>query len=167
MKASSVRWCRNGQAWRAATSRSAAATRACRREGAGMRGGSEAMVRQTYRPRRPGGRRRRSAPPPLCSRRVRILLLVVGALGLLAGWNLFYFQTDDAYIAFRYVANAHVGRGLVWNPAPFLPVEGYTSFLWVMILRAVWALTGIEPPDSSNWISLAFGAGSLWLAYRF
>jgi arabinofuranosyltransferase len=98
---------------------------------------------------------------------VRILLLVVAAVGLLAGWNLFYFQTDDAYIAFRYVANAHVGRGLVWNPAPFLPVEGYTSFLWVMILRAVWALTGIEPPEASNWISLGFGAGSLWLAYRF
>ena len=98
---------------------------------------------------------------------MRILLLVVAAIGLLAGWDLFYFLTDDAYIAFRYVANAHEGRGLVWNPAPFLPVEGYTSFLWVMILRVVWGLTGIEPPDSANWISLAFGAGSLWLAYRF
>jgi len=98
---------------------------------------------------------------------VRILLFVVTVVGLLAGWNLFYFQTDDAYIAFRYVANAHAGRGLVWNPAPFLPVEGYTSFLWVMLLRAVWWLTGIEPPDASNWISLAFGAGSLWLATRF
>ena len=98
---------------------------------------------------------------------MRILLLVVAAVGLLAGWDLFYFLTDDAYIAFRYVANAHEGRGLVWNPAPFLPVEGYTSFLWVILLRAVWELTGVEPPDSSNWISLAFGAASLWLAYRF
>ena len=98
---------------------------------------------------------------------MRILLLVVAAVGLLAGWDLFYFLTDDAFIAFRYVANAHEGRGLVWNPAPFLPVEGYTSFLWVSLLRAVWWLTGIEPPASCNWISLGFGAGSLWLAYRF
>jgi arabinofuranosyltransferase len=105
--------------------------------------------------------------PQLCSAGVRILLLVAAAVGLVFGWDLFYFLTDDAYIAFRYVANAHEGRGLVWNPAPFLPVEGYTSFLWVILLRVAWRLTGIEPPDSSNWISLAFGAGSLWLAYRF
>lgn len=98
---------------------------------------------------------------------MRILLLVVAVVGLLVGWDLFYFLTDDAFIAFRYVANAHEGRGLVWNPAPFLPVEGYTSFLWVTLLRAVWWLMGIEPPDSANWISLAFGAASLWLAYRF
>jgi arabinofuranosyltransferase len=98
---------------------------------------------------------------------VRILLLVLAAAGLLAGWDLFYFLTDDAYIAFRYAANAHEGRGLVWNPAPFLPVEGYTSFLWVTLMAGVWELTGIEPPDSSNWISLAFGAASLWLGYRF
>jgi arabinofuranosyltransferase len=101
------------------------------------------------------------------ARDVRILLLVVAAAGLLAGWDLFYFLTDDAYIAFRYVANAHEGRGLVWNPAPFLPVEGYTSFLWVILLAGVWGLTGTPPPDSSNWISLGFGAASLWLAYRF
>jgi arabinofuranosyltransferase len=98
---------------------------------------------------------------------VRILLVMLAAAGLLAGWDLFYFLTDDAYIAFRYASNAVMGRGLVWNPAPFLPVEGYTSFLWVVLLTAVWKLTGIEPPDSANWISLAFGAGSLWLAYRF
>jgi len=121
-----------------------------------------------YRSRRRGGRRRPPArSPPLSSRRVRILLLVAAVVGLLIGWDLFYFLTDDAYIAFRYVANAHEGRGLVWNPAPFLPVEGYTSFLWVILLLAVWRLTGIEPPDSANWISLAFGAASLWLAYRF
>jgi arabinofuranosyltransferase len=65
------------------------------------------------------------------------------------------------------VANAHAGRGLVWNPAPFLPVEGYTSFLWVILLRFVWWSTGTPPPDAANWISLAFGAGSLWLGARF
>ena len=116
MKASSVRWCRNCQVCTSATKRSAAATRAL------LSGAS-------------GHARRIPDRSPLCSRGVRILLLVVAAVGLLAGWDLFYFLTDDAYIAFRYVANAHEGRGLVWNPAPFLPVEGYTSFLWVTLLR--------------------------------
>ncbi len=54
-------------------------------------------------------------------------------LGVLAavitGWRELWFLTDDAFIAFRYVSNAMEGRGLVWNPAPFAQVEGYTSFL--------------------------------------
>ncbi|MFO1523727.1 MAG: hypothetical protein U1G05_17200 [Kiritimatiellia bacterium] len=73
-------------------------------------------------------------------------------------------MTDDAYIAFRYIGNAHLGFGYVWNPPPFQPVEGYTSFLWVALLDLVWRLTGIEPPASANWISLGFSLGSLALA---
>ena len=45
------------------------------------------------------------------------------------GWKLFFFSTDDAYIAFRYVSNSLAGHGLTWNARPFRPVEGYTSFL--------------------------------------
>ncbi len=98
------------------------------------------------------------------------VLLGMGALvvvGAVLGWQLFFFITDDAYLAFRYVSNSLAGRGLVWNPAPFKPVEGYTSFLWVIILREVWRLTGMEPPDSSNVLSLLCGLGTLWLTARF
>lgn len=52
----------------------------------------------------------------------------------------------------------------MWNPPPFLPVEGYTSFLWVVLLDGVWRLTGIEPPVSANWLSLACAYGSLAVA---
>ena len=74
-----------------------------------------------------------------------------------AGYRELYFLTDDAYISFRYAANALAGHGLVWNPAPFLPVEGYTNFAWVVLLGGVWALFGVEPPAAANPISLLFG----------
>jgi len=90
-----------------------------------------------------------------------LLLTAVSAVGLWLGWKLFWFQTDDAYIAFRYVQNSILGHGYVWNAPPFLPVEGYTSFSWVVILDVVWRVLGVLPPDSANWISLACSAGGL------
>lgn len=85
------------------------------------------------------------------------------------GWNALWFLTDDAYIAFRYASNFVRGDGLVWNPAPFVPVEGYTSFLWVMLLSLLWQLTGLEPPVTANTVSLvaglaALGLGAWWLS---
>lgn len=83
------------------------------------------------------------------------------------GWRSFWFLTDDAFIAFRYVSNSILGHGWVWNPAPFEPVEGYTSFLWIALLDGVWRVTGVEPPDSANWLSLGFGYATLYLGYCF
>ena len=85
-------------------------------------------------------------------------LAAIAVVGLVfavyIGWRSFWFLTDDAFIAFRYVSNSILGHGWVWNPAPFQPVEGYTSFLWVVLLDGVWRATGVEPPDSANWLSL-------------
>ena len=90
-----------------------------------------------------------------------IFISVITLIGMYFGWKLFWFLTDDAFIAFRYVSNSQLGYGYVWNPPPFLPVEGYTSFLWVLLLDLVWRITGIEPPDAANWISLLFAYLSL------
>ncbi|MFH1468502.1 MAG: hypothetical protein ABIO70_29195, partial [Pseudomonadota bacterium] len=97
---------------------------------------------------------------------------VIGAAAAvtLAGWRGQWFLTDDAFIAFRYVSNARLGLGWVWNPPPFLPVEGYTSFLWLWLLRGAWAL-GLEPPRAANLLSLAATLGSVglcaaWIAAR-
>lgn len=92
-----------------------------------------------------------------------LIMLLAGA-GLFLGWRFFWFLTDDAYIAFRYISNSVLGHGYVWNPPPFLPVEGYTSFLWIALLDVVWRVTGVQPPDSANWISLGFAYGTLLLA---
>jgi arabinofuranosyltransferase len=90
-----------------------------------------------------------------------ILIILLAGLGLYLGWRLFWFLTDDAYIAFRYIGNSHLGYGYVWNAPPFKPVEGYTSFLWVVLLDLIWRVTGIEPPDSANVVSLIFAGGTL------
>jgi len=95
---------------------------------------------------------------------VFVVLMILGAVGLYFGWRTFWFLTDDAFIEYRYVSNSINGYGYVWNASPFLPVEGYTSFLWVVLLGAVWRGVGIDPPRSANAISLAFSYGSLVLA---
>ena len=96
----------------------------------------------------------------------RATVAVMGFAALLAltvGWQVFWFLCDDAFIAFRYVSNAQLGHGYVWNAPPFRPVEGYTSFLWVVILDLVWRFTGTEPPDAANAISLGLSWVSLGL----
>ncbi len=103
-------------------------------------------------------------------RRDKLLLYVIGAavaFGTYLGWKAFLFTTDDAYIAFRYVSNSMAGHGFVWNPPPFRPVEGYTSFLWVALLRGVWHVFGLEPPVVANTLLLLFGYATLFLGYRF
>ncbi|MDW8218054.1 MAG: hypothetical protein RML57_10720 [Acidobacteriota bacterium] len=90
-------------------------------------------------------------------------LFTASLVALWFGWRAFWFLTDDAYIAFRYVSNHQLGYGLVWNPPPFRPVEGYTSFLWVMVLSAIWEVTGYDPPTAANYITLVFAALTLLL----
>lgn len=98
--------------------------------------------------------------------RVTAILILASAL-LLAGWLAggTWFVCDDAYIAFRYAANWRAGRGIVWNPPPFRPVEGYTSFAWVVLVGGGWRLTGVAPPVLAPALGLFFAAatlGRLW-----
>lgn len=90
-------------------------------------------------------------------------ILILAGFGLYEGWRLFWFLTDDAFIVFRYVDNAMHGYGYTWNPPPFRPVEGYTCFLWVLLLHFLWKVTGIEPPVAANPLSLFFSMLTLWM----
>ncbi|HTF88875.1 MAG TPA: hypothetical protein VK843_10735, partial [Planctomycetota bacterium] len=87
-------------------------------------------------------------------RRLLVGLLVLALLGLWWGWHGFRFLCDDAYISFRYAGNAVAGLGLTWNPAPFRAVEGYTSFLWEVLLIGVWQVTGLDPTRSATELGL-------------
>lgn len=108
-------------------------------------------------------------PAPALSRkarRVRVIVLVSLAIALGFGAAQLAFLCDDAFVLFRYVSNAHDGHGLVWNPPPFAPVEGYTQFLWSLLLWATWSWFGVEPPRSANILSILCGLG-LFVAVAF
>ena len=50
---------------------------------------------------------------------------------------------DDAYISFRYARHLADGHGLVWNVGE--RVEGYTNFLWTLLLGLLDWATPLDP----------------------
>ena len=83
----------------------------------------------------------------------------IALLGVFA--YLSWFITDDAFIAFRYVRNFVEGHGPVFNPGE--RVEGYSSFLWVIVLAAIWKIFGLPPDDIAQWLSVGYTAGVIGL----
>jgi hypothetical protein len=83
--------------------------------------------------------------------RVAVFAVTLGVL-LLHAWN-YAFLTDDAFISFRYARNLATGHGLVFNPG-LEPVEGYTNFLWVLIL-AGFRFLGPAPESVAPILTLA------------
>jgi len=104
------------------------------------------------------------APPTPRWRSALPLLLAIGVA--IAGFRATWFLCDDAFINYRYCANAYEGHGFVWNPPPWAPVEGYTSFGWVAGLYLVWVVTGLPPPVTAIPITLTAGLLLLWLVAR-
>ena len=88
----------------------------------------------------------------------------------LLGWlsSVAWFLCDDAFISFRYVRNLVEGNGLVFNPGEY--VEGYTNFLWVLELAAIWAIFGGLPYEVAPWLSVGYTvatiAAMLWWVAR-
>jgi len=88
------------------------------------------------------------------------------ALGLLASLvllafhaRIYAFLTDDAFISFRYARNLSHGFGLVFNPG-LERVEGYSNFLWVLLV-AGFEMLGLRPEVSSLALS-ALATIGLW-----
>jgi len=90
-----------------------------------------------------------------------MLVGLVAALVALAWFN--RFVQDDAFISFQYARNLVEGNGLTFNPGEY--VEGYTNFLWTMMLAAGIGL-GFDPVAWSYVLGLCFFAGSLYVTYR-
>ena len=103
--------------------------------------------------------------------RIRSLLqpsrITLGAAHLpclaLLAWltSVSWFLTDDAFISFRYVHNLLNGHGLVFNVGE--RVEGYSNFLWILELAAIWGVLGIRPEHAAPWLSVLFTALTLAL----
>ena len=82
-----------------------------------------------------------------------IALAVLGALARV-------FTLDDAFISFRYAENFANGHGLVFNPGE--RVEGYTNFLWVLLLSP-FARLEADLVLVSSVLGIGFFTGSLLL----
>jgi hypothetical protein len=90
------------------------------------------------------------------SNRLRRAVLGAAMLGALAYGLSLRWISDDAFISFRYANNLIHGHGLVFNPGE--RVEGYTNFLWTLLMAAGLAL-GVDP----TWTATVLGLGSLLL----
>jgi hypothetical protein len=78
------------------------------------------------------------------------------------------FIQDDAYTSFRYAKNFVEGYGLVFNPGE--RVEGYTNFLWVMILSPLYFLDHahiltLDLESTSQFLSIIFSVCVLVITY--
>ena len=92
-----------------------------------------------------------------------LLVYAATALILAAGiWHSAHLATvnDDAFISFRYAQQLVNGNGLVYNPGE--RVEGYTNFLWTVLIAGGMSL-GADPVVLSIVLGIAFFAGTLLL----
>ncbi len=93
---------------------------------------------------------------------VSVAALAIFAHLLRAFWP---YVLDDTFIIFRYAENLAAGHGLTWNPgAP--PAEGYTCFLWVLLMAVPHAL-GIEPLGLARGLGVALTLASLAVTGAF
>jgi arabinofuranosyltransferase len=103
------------------------------------------------------------------TRKIVCILAVIFILAVMIqhNYSIRPWMLDDAFISFRYAENFTAGHGLVFNPGE--RVEGYTTFLWVLILAAGKALGLHVIPLSQN-LGALFALGTILLllfAHRF
>lgn len=95
-----------------------------------------------------------------------IVLISLGvSLVTVALYN-YYLQPwtlDDAYISFRYAENFAEGKGIVYNEGEY--VEGYTCFLWVVLLAGLYKI-GLDLPTTSKILGVLFTFITIFLMSR-
>lgn len=87
------------------------------------------------------------------------LAVLVAALALLA-WLMRWTQ-DDAYITYRYAEHLARGWGPVWNQGE--AIEGYTNFLWMLMLAGT--SLSLDPVVASEALGVASFAGTLLVTF--
>jgi arabinofuranosyltransferase len=110
-----------------------------------------------------------TAGPSRATRFAMRVALGAALVALIAHTWIYRFLTDDAFISFRYAVNFSHGHGLVFNPGIAERVEGYSNFLWVILLAGLDRL-GIVPEMAANPLSflatLALWFSVAWFAWR-
>jgi arylsulfatase A-like enzyme len=102
-----------------------------------------------------------SVAPPAWPRRLALALLLAGSVAML-WWHArqLQFFCDDSYISYRFSQNFADGHGLVYNVGE--RVEGYTNFLWVVMLGGALRL-GFAAEAASLALGVAFLVAALAL----
>lgn len=90
------------------------------------------------------------------------LLLAVLLVSALWVWSAHPYEFDDAFISYRYAANLAAGQGLVFNLGE--RVEGYSNFLWVLLLAGLDRL-GAPPHATGPWLGVTALLATLTLAW--
>jgi tetratricopeptide (TPR) repeat protein len=94
--------------------------------------------------------------------KAKVILLVIIAIFVAHSLSLNFTQ-DDAFISYRYVKNFINGHGLVFNPGE--RVEGYTNFLWIILL-SIFAKFGLDIIVVSKILGIGSGCIALFLLYK-
>lgn len=94
--------------------------------------------------------------------REKIILLLIIAIFVVHALSMNFTQ-DDAYISYRYVRNFLDGHGLVFNPGE--RVEGYTNFLWIILL-SIFVQFGLDIILASKILGVGSGCVTLLLLYQ-
>lgn len=76
------------------------------------------------------------------------------------------FLIEDAFIAFRYARNWVEWGVPAWNPGELPPVEGHSTVLWVLVLRACYAI-GLDLPLLSQLLGGLLGCLTTARLHRF
>ncbi|WP_240806945.1 hypothetical protein [Polyangium spumosum] len=101
---------------------------------------------------------------PLSSRAHLVLGLVLPMMLVATNaYRVASFTIDDAYISFRYARNFAEGHGLVYNLGE--RVEGYTNFLWTVLL-GVFAALGARPEMTAKVLGVVCACAALVPLYR-
>jgi len=93
--------------------------------------------------------------------RIWTLPLIVLVL-LVAGLYFYHYVPDDTFITLRYARYVARGDGFVFNSG--VRLEGYTNFLWLIILAAANRL-GLPLLGTARALSLVFSLIVLWLTF--
>jgi len=99
----------------------------------------------------------------LLQKKVLFFVLFALIISVFSQALFFRWTNDDAFISYRYVKNLTSGEGLVFNPGE--KVEGFSNFLWVIMLSFLDFL-GFPPLWSSKIISFCISLLMILLIFR-
>ena len=104
------------------------------------------------------------AKPDDSHRTVPELLIILAVLSaFLYLCHIFAVAQDDAFISFRYAANFLNGEGLVFNIGE--RVEGYTNFLWIILVALFRSVFGLDFLVISRVLGILSGLSLFGLLY--